>query len=80
MLIFSDNRAARFILTADRQPSERRAKLVAKFSGASIQHIEGKRNVVVDFLSRPEYNSGGSNSNRLSSREWNCEKGQDFKK
>ena len=41
VLIFSDNRAARFILTADRQPSERRAKLVANFSGASIQHIEG---------------------------------------
>ena len=44
MLIFSDNRAVRFILTADRQPSKQRARSVAKFSefsGASIQHIEG---------------------------------------
>ena len=65
VLIFSDNRAVRFILTADRQPSKQRARSVAKFSefsGASIQHIEGKRNVVADFLSRPEYISGSSNS------------------
>ena len=61
MLIFSNNMAARFKLTAGRQPSERRAKLVAKFSGASIQHIEGKRNVVAVFLSRPECNGGSSN-------------------
>ena len=32
VLIFWDDRAAQFILTADRQPSERRAKSVARFS------------------------------------------------
>ena len=32
VLIFLDKRAAWFILTADRQPSERKAKLVARFS------------------------------------------------
>ena len=34
----------------------------SEFTGASIQHIEGKRNVVADFLSRPECDSDSSNS------------------
>ena len=33
----------------------------SQFSGASIQHIEGKRNVVADFLSHPECDSDSSN-------------------
>ena len=64
MLIFSDNRAVRFILTADRQPSKQRARSVAKFSefsGASIQHIEGKHNVMADFSSHPECDGDSSN-------------------
>ena len=65
MLIFLDNRAARFILTAGRQPSEQWAKLVARFNefpGASIQNIEGKQNVKGDFLSCPECDSDSSDS------------------
>ena len=34
----------------------------SEFPRASIQHIEGKRNVVADFLSRPECDSNSSDS------------------
>ena len=33
----------------------------SEFPRASIQHIEGKRNVVADFLSHPECDSDSSN-------------------
>ena len=52
---FTDNMAAKYILTSERPNTARRAKLVALFSefeNVSLQHIAGKSNKVADFLSR----------------------------
>lgn len=53
--VYTDSLAAKYMLTNDKQPSEMRAKLVAKFSefsGATITHLSADKNQVADFLSR----------------------------